>query len=164
MRSEWISIGPKRQKTTNATTLLARIFAMLLCYVLVKIVVENDDWFLSFMLSLLLLIFGYALCLVSEIKFNVVSRTIVTSVTWFGWRIKKRIELPITDFSYIYLMSTGNEARIWQVSLFSTKHSEIGLSTAMYDKEQALAEAERLSHLLGVPNRGFVTFKGGFSQ
>ncbi|WP_373974697.1 hypothetical protein NT239_13885 [Chitinibacter sp. SCUT-21] len=164
MRSEWVSLGPKKQKHSSGMVWIVRVGSILLSYALFKALAEYDDWFLSSCTVATYLIFAYAFGLNHEIKFNCVRRVIATSSTWFGLPLKKQTEVEIKDFLYVYLSRHGSESEFWQVKLFSIKHAETGVSVAFSDKDVGLAEAERLAQLFGLPNRGFVTFKGGFSQ
>ncbi len=160
MRAEWVSLGPK--KISGMTLWIARALFFLFCFGLVKLIDFNEDWFLSTLIVLLLLLFFYALGVEQKILFNRMTGTVATSTTWLAWCIKKRNEVPLEEFSYIYLRLSGQNSTMYQITLFSIKHPEIALGTYVAE-EQALVEAERLSQLLGLPNRGIVTFSGGFS-
>jgi hypothetical protein len=162
MRAEWVSLGPKKQKTSVVTLWTARALFLLFCYGLVKLVDFNEDWFLSTLIVLLLLLFFYVFGVEQSILFNRFSQKILITKTWFGWCIQKRNEMPLEDFSYIYLRLYGHDLTMYQVTLFSVKHPEVGLRTYI-SEDDAVVEAERLSKVLGIANRGRVTFAGGFS-
>ncbi len=162
MRSEWVRITAHRGKFNE---LIFRLFIVYICYLLIKVTMETDSWTLRALLSSLTFLFILGMGFEKSIRFNRVSHVLLTSSTLFGLQLKKKAELPICDFSYLYLKASGHDGRgMWRVTLFSVKHPEMAISVAFSDKERASVEAERLSQLFGLPNRGFLTFEGGFSQ